>query len=130
LWKLVECFGVDDNGYAATPSARAGSGRHSYDSWVYRPVGDPEAPDYDPIMGRAVTVWEPAGGVRLAVLHPPEWVPWLGVEFYDGLRKLPNWFAFLEGGGTLYRETARIVGLALAAPDGVPPALPARPRRG
>jgi hypothetical protein len=123
LWKLVECYGVDQDGYACTESKHASGDRHSYDQWmsrkcwydektkklVYTCPADQDAGDYDwdSIMGRAVTVWSVESGVRLARLNPPEWVPWLGSSFTEELAKLKHWFSFLEDGHTLYLGTAR-----------------------
>ena len=34
IWNLVECYGVDMDGYACTESKYASDDRHSYDNWI------------------------------------------------------------------------------------------------
>jgi hypothetical protein len=129
-WKLIECYGVDDCGYACTESKHASGDRHSYDKWstcrvwwdeknekiLYSPpegvvVGDDDEDDEDRDCrpGTAVTIWSFEGGTHLAVFNPPNRVPWLNPMFSDELKKLKNWYTFLEDGYTLYAGTARAV---------------------
>lgn len=125
-WKLVEAYGIDQDGYACTPSKYASNDRHSHhefmnakvwcsketDTWSESPPpSENDAYDYDwrPRMGRAVTVWNMVGGTSLVDLHPPEWTEWLSSQFYSELKTIPNWHALLEGGYTLYSGTANEV---------------------
>jgi hypothetical protein len=129
IWKLVEAFGVDDNGYCCTESKHASSGRHSYEDWISRDVWydkatktvhttcpegmDEDDADRDSIPGRVVTGWGVESGVWLAAFNPPGdkkdlyGPPWLSIEFASELKKLSNWFRFIQDGGTLYFGTAR-----------------------
>ncbi len=124
-WRLVECYGVDDSGYAVTPNIHASNDRYSYMQFMNRkcwydpkkkkevfeiPEGvDPSDHQWSPIMGRAVTTWDMASGVTLAELHPPEWVEWLSIQFVSELKKLSNWHVFIEKGYDLYLGTVKAV---------------------
>jgi hypothetical protein len=37
--------------------------------------------------------------------NPPEWTKWISPEFYDELKKVPNWWRLIQDGGTLYLGT-------------------------
>ncbi len=114
-WELVEAYGVDDDGYPLVkPQNTPGKGdRQEWDHWMNKWVV-PKGSEYDdgewePIMGRAVTLWSVTGGVRLMDFHPPKWVEWLSVGWLEEVRKLPNWAAFFESGYELYLGTERAV---------------------
>ena len=109
-WFCLETYGVDQDGYACTPSKFASKDRHSFDNFMFKePTKEEEEKfiDREPIMGRAVTTWTMESGVSLAAFHPPEWTSWLSVQFIEELRKLSNWCSFLEDGYTLWAGTAR-----------------------
>lgn len=125
LWHLVECFGVDQDGYACTKTKYAKGGRQPWQNWMNKKVwydkeakqvvdspptpADEEDFDYRPISGRAVTVWSTESGVSLAEFMPPVEVDWLADSFYKKLKKSKKWYEFIEDGYTLYGGTARAV---------------------
>lgn len=123
-WKLVDTYGVDDDGYACTESKFANSGRHSYDDWTTQmvwydkatktvhttcPEGmDQDDGDRDSIPGRVVTGWSVQSGPWLAVFNPPDdHPPWLNYSFGEELKKQKNWYSLIQDGYTLWAGTAR-----------------------
>ena len=109
LWKLVESFPVDMDGY---PLIKTSTGRDNDCDMLWlntkiHPYHGSEDYEWEPIMGRAVTAWWLESGVQVRDLHPPAWVSWLSVSFIEELKKLPNWWQFLECGHDLYLGTAR-----------------------
>lgn len=99
-WQLKETFPVDMDGYPLVTPSTGGGDRHEWDKWLFtRDDYDP-----DPIMGRAVTLWCMCG-VSLMGFNPPEYCKWLSAQFYDELKKLNNWYSFLEDGYSLYLGT-------------------------
>lgn len=121
-WKLVESFCIDSDGYCLTKPSTGGGDREEWQKWMNKKIylregedddfhEDDEELDYDwePIMGRAVTIWSIEDGVRLLNFNPPEWIKWLSVDFYEKLCKMPDWFSLLEGGHWFYNGTAREV---------------------
>lgn len=131
IWKLVECYGVDDTGYACTESKHASDNRYSYNDWISRkvwydkktkvlhttcPAGmDEDDCDRDSTPGRVVTGWSVDGGTWLAAFVAPSdegdiYGPvWLSMHFAEELKKLKNWYSFIQDGYTLYMGTARAV---------------------
>ena len=110
LWKLAESFRIDQDGYPMdkTSTGDCSDGRHEWTCWMYTDnPDDGYDDDRRPIMGRAVTLWTVESGVSLMNLHPPEWVPWLSISFIEELKKLKNWYAFLQCGYNLHDGTAR-----------------------
>ena len=123
-WHLVESFPIDDDGHChclTTPST-GGDDRQEWHKWtnstVYRKkdgtitTKDDEEmyyDDYEPIMGRAVTIWTMQHGTSLLDLHPPgeDFPKWLSASFYEELCKLQNWATLLERGYDLYFGTTR-----------------------
>lgn len=101
-WKLCESYPVDMDGYPLITPSTGGGDRHEWDKWLF--ARDEYGYNSDPIMGRAVTLWCMCG-VSLMGLNPPEWCKWLGIGFTEELKKLPNWFTFLEDGHSLYLGT-------------------------
>lgn len=129
-WKFVECYGIDDCGYACTESKYASNDRWSYDEFLDKKVyhndkGEPlpdDTPDIDQydyeheaIPGRAVTMWTMTHGVSLVRFNPPEPVRWLSLQFHEKLKR--NWIDTLEDAYTLLGGTAnrakKLVGLNL-----------------
>jgi hypothetical protein len=73
LWKLVEAIPCDGDGYLAkTPTSfEPFNSRHSWEAWMNKKKKlKGEDYDYVPIMGRAITCWNPLNGVTLMDLHP------------------------------------------------------------
>lgn len=105
-WVLVESYPIDDDGYSLVPtSTGGGKDRHEWNKWLFaKNEDDEDEGDPIPIMGRAVTVWS-MGGVSLIGFNPPEWTKWISSQFYDELKKMPNWWKFLQDGYTLYLGT-------------------------
>lgn len=107
-WVLAESFAINNDGYPIGERSTKDwpDTRHEWNGWMNTRT---EGEDYDlePIMGRAVTVFQFESGCTLLDLHPPEWPPWLSGSFVEEIRKLPNWSQFLEGGFDLYLGTAR-----------------------
>lgn len=124
LWKLVETYGVDSDGYAATPSKHASNDRHSYQPWLSRkcwydrtankvvyecpPTQDVHDCDWENIPGRVVTGWTMESGVFLAGFNPPGGHHrWLGLDFFKVLKQSELWTSFITDGHTLFLGTAR-----------------------
>lgn len=114
LWKLVESFGIDTDGYPLEPTSTSeySDGRHQWMGWLNKevPLGDDEDEedtDNEPIMGRAVTVWSVESGVGLLDMNLPEFVPWLAIDFIKQIKERNDWHRFLECGYDLYLGTAR-----------------------
>lgn len=104
-WVLVESYPIDDDGYSLVPtSTGGGKDRHEWNKWLFAKDDEEDESDPIPIMGRAVTVWSMAG-VGLMGFNPPEWTKWISSEFYSELKKIPNWWKFLQDGYTLYLGT-------------------------
>lgn len=101
-WVRVESYPVDDDGYPLITPSTGGGDRHEWDKWLF--TRDDDGYNAEPIMGRAVTLWCFAG-VNLMGLNPPEWTKWISPEFYDELKKMPNWYRFLQDGHSLYLGT-------------------------
>jgi hypothetical protein len=108
LWHLEESFAIDDDGRPLTTPSTGGGDRIE---WTNKKVyADKEAKgegdyDWEPIMGRAVTICTLESGVRLIDIHPPEWSEWLSSSFYEELCKSDNWVKVLERGYDLYFGT-------------------------
>ncbi len=125
MWRLVETYGVDQDGYACTESKHASGDRHSYQEWMNRkcwydkaqkkvvyecPQGqDEDDSEWEPIPGRVVTGWSIESGVFLAAFSPPGDNPWLGTDFLKVIKKSDRWVQFIQDGHTLYLGTARAV---------------------
>lgn len=99
-WVRVESYPIDDRGYPLIAPSTGGGDRHEWNKWLYTPDGYNEIP----ILGRAVTLWCFAG-VNLLGFNPPEWTKWISPHFYEELKKLPNWYNFLQDGPSLYLGT-------------------------
>lgn len=107
-WKLVETYGMDQDGYAMTPSVHASKDRHSYNGWMLKyPDDDDSYAEPEPIMGRAVTCWDIESGVSLVRIHPPKWIPFLSCGFYEQIIKKNAWLNLIEGSHELLFGTAR-----------------------
>lgn len=110
-WSMVEAYGItEDGGYTTTPST-GGNDRHDWENWLNQKKyldKDKEDWDWEPLMGRCVTMWTWNSGVSLVGLHPIDWEPHLSISFVSELKKVPNWPAFLEHGHALYLDTARV----------------------
>lgn len=101
-WQFKESFPVDSDGYCLTTPSTGGGDCHEWDKWLF--TRDEDDYNADPIMGRAVTLWCMCG-VSLVGLNPPEWCKWLSVGFTEELKKLPNWYSYLQDGYSLYLGT-------------------------
>lgn len=116
-WKFVESYAVQENGYPLTEPKciEFWSGeRDEWRGWLYKRVyarGQARNghgwKSVKSLPGRAVTCWSIEGGVGLLGLNPPEPAAWVSEQFVSLLRKLPDWFALLQDGHTLYLRTAR-----------------------
>ena len=105
-WELVESFPIDSDGHPLVKVANCGDieSREPWAGWMNKKTDD----DYDrePIMGRAVTLWNWGSGVSLVEITPPDdWVRWLSITFYEELCKGRNWISMVEQGHTLYFGT-------------------------
>jgi hypothetical protein len=112
LWELVESYEIDLDGYPLTTPQNTSEGhsRDEYYNWTHEKK-QYEDDDYDwvPIPGRAVTIWTTENGVHLLSLNLPDKIVWLDARFIDKLKKLPNWYEFLQCGYDLFMGTAREV---------------------
>lgn len=123
LWRLVETYGVDQDGYAIGQTKHASGGRHSFQDWMNRkcwydkatkkvvyecPEGqDEDDNDWEGITGRVVTGWSMESGVFLAAFNPPGEHRWLGMDFLKVVQTSDRWAQFIHDGHTLYLGTAR-----------------------
>jgi hypothetical protein len=107
-WVLKESFQMDEDGHCIQIPSTGGNSRHEYHKWMNKPLDEDEW-DFEPIMGRAVTVWDMDHGVGLLDIHPPEWVDWLSVSFYEKLCKMPDWYVLLNEGWHMFMGTAKEV---------------------
>lgn len=121
LWRLVETYGVDKDGYALGETQHASSDRRSYSEWMSRkywhdkeekksytlPEGiDEEDHGREEIPGRVTTGWSIGSGISLIAFNPPGDTPWLNVDFLEVLKKSDRWAQFIKDGHTLYLGTA------------------------
>jgi hypothetical protein len=94
-WELVFSFQTDGDGHPRISLPK------EFKDWM----GNEDFPT----MGRAITTWDVANGVRLLDIAPPEEEEFLSVSFVEELSKLANWHRFLHGGHDLFLGTAREV---------------------
>jgi len=112
-WVLAESFAIDLDGRPLTIPSTGGGDRVEWDKWMNKKVyANKEAKaeddyDWEPIMGRAVTICTLESGVRLLDIHPPEWSDWLSISFYEELCKSDKWVKMLERGFDMYLGTAK-----------------------
>lgn len=96
-WKLHSAYFTDNDGHPILKESL------HYNNFTFR-----ENKGHNiAIPGRAVTVWTILTGVTLHTFHPPTECLWLAGTYE--LKKLPNWYSFIEGGHTLYLGTSRKV---------------------
>src|SRR6516165_5285245 len=76
-WRFVEAYPIDRDGYPLVAVQNTGqiNSRQEWDNWLYivhKPEnGDEDDYEYEPVLGRAVTIWTMADGARLLKLNPP-----------------------------------------------------------
>ena len=99
-WKLMESFGIDYDGRPVTTPSTGGGDRCEWNKWL-------EDANQEPIMGRAVTIWNVQSGVRLSGFYPPVFVAWLPASFYEEVCKNQNWMKIIDGSYTMWFGTAR-----------------------
>jgi len=115
-WECVEAYPIDSDGYPLAKVKHTGdiNSRQEWDNWMHFkppcPEGtDPEDWAYDGLedhMGRCVTIWTWEHGCGMMEFHPPEYLHWLGVGFYEKLCKEPHPWDKLECGHDLYFGTS------------------------
>ncbi len=107
-WRLVESYGVDDDGYAIE-RPRHTEGNDSYDrrrpSDCFLFVGDEDG-NIETFPGRLVTVFDFTTGPRLVGLNPPSRCDWQSnTDISNLLINQQDWWQYLADGYWLREQT-------------------------